>query len=138
MQDINTSTAPLTEVIKKDFGFKWEEEQEKVFQIIKQKLTNALLLSLPNFNKIFEIKCDASSIGTGAVLMLKGRPIAYSSEKLNRVVLNYPTYDKELYALVQMLKTYQHYLRPKEFVIHTDHESLKHLKSQHKLSKRHA
>jgi hypothetical protein len=56
--------------------------------------------------------------------------IAYFSEKLNGVTLNYQTYDKELYALVGALETWQHYLWPKEFVIHTDHESLKHLKGQ--------
>jgi hypothetical protein len=50
--------------------------------------------------------------------------IAYFSEKLNGAALNYQTYDKELYAL----ETWQCYLWPKEFVIHTDHESLKHLK----------
>lgn len=64
--------------------------------------------------------------------------MAYFSEKLNGVALNYPTYDKELYALVRTLETWQHYLWPKEFVIHMDHESLKHLKGQHKLSRRHA
>jgi hypothetical protein len=37
----------------------------------------------------------------------------------------------------QALETWQHYLWPKEFMIHTDHESLKHLKGQHKLNKRH-
>ena len=52
--------------------------------------------------------------------------------------LNYSTYDKELYALVRTLETWQHYLWPKEFVIHTDHESLKHIKSQAKLNRRHA
>ncbi|GKV46464.1 hypothetical protein SLEP1_g53445 [Rubroshorea leprosula] len=52
--------------------------------------------------------------------------------------LNYPTYDKEMYALVRALETWQHYLWPKEFVIHTDHESLKHLKGQGKLNRRHA
>ena len=52
--------------------------------------------------------------------------------------MNYPTYDKELYALVRALETWQHYLWPKEFVIHTDHESLKHLKGQGKLNRRHA
>ncbi|KAL9387843.1 hypothetical protein Peur_020967 [Populus x canadensis] len=46
------------------------------------------------------------------------------------ISLNYPTYDKELYALVRTLETWQHYLWPKEFVIHSDHESLKHLKGQ--------
>jgi len=52
--------------------------------------------------------------------------------------LNYPTYDKELYALVRTLETWQHYLWPNEFVIHSYHESLKHLKGQGKLSRRHA
>ena len=112
--------------------------QEKAFQIIKQKLTNAPLLSLPNFNKTFEIECDASCIGIGAVLMQEGWPIAYFSEKLSGAALNYHTYDKESYALIWALETWQHYLWPKEFVIHTDHESLKHLKGQHKLNKRHA
>jgi hypothetical protein len=52
--------------------------------------------------------------------------------------LNYSTYDKELYVLVRVLETWQHYLWPKEFVIHSDHESLKHIRGQAKLSKRHA
>ncbi|KAK6139092.1 hypothetical protein DH2020_027172 [Rehmannia glutinosa] len=65
----------------------------------------------------------------------EGRPIAYFSEKLKGAQLNYPTYDKELYALVRALETWQHYLWPKEFVIHTDHESLKYLKGQGKFYK---
>ena len=72
------------------------------------------------------------------MLMQDKRPCAFFSEKLGGAALNYPTYDKELYALVRALKTWQHYLRPREFVIHTDHESLKFLKGQPKLSKQHA
>ena len=138
VKDFSSIAAPITEVIKKDVGFKWGEEQEKAFQVIKEKLTHAPLLALPNFAKTFEVECDASGLGIGAVLMQEGRPIAYFSEKLSGAALKYPTYDKELYALVQALETWQHYLWPKEFVIHTDHESLKHLKGQHKLNKRHA
>jgi hypothetical protein len=52
--------------------------------------------------------------------------------------LNYLTYDKKLYALVHVLETWQHYLWPKEFVIYSDHESLKHIRVQAKLNKRHA
>jgi hypothetical protein len=88
----------------------------------------APLLSLPDFNKAFEIECDASGIGIGAVLMQEKRSIVYFCEKLNGAALNYPTYDKELYALLRALETWQHYLWPREFVIHTDHQSLKHLK----------
>ncbi|XP_048630844.1 uncharacterized protein LOC125604595 [Brassica napus] len=138
VKDFSTIAAPLTEVIKKDVGFKWEKAQEEAFQNLKGKLTNAPLLVLPDFTKTFEIECDASGVGIGAVLMQEKRPIAYFSEKLSGAMLNYPTYDKELYALIRALQTWQHYLWPKEFVIHTDHESLKHLKGQHKLNKRHA
>uniref|UniRef100_A0A2N9IDR8 RNA-directed DNA polymerase n=1 Tax=Fagus sylvatica TaxID=28930 RepID=A0A2N9IDR8_FAGSY len=128
----------ITEVIKKNVPFKWGKEQEKAFNLIKEKLTNALLLVLPNFAKTFEIECDASGIGIGAVLMQEGHPVAYFSEKLSGAALNYPTYDKEIYALVRALENWQHYLWPKEFVIHTDHESLKHLKGQQRLNRRHA
>ena len=62
MKDFSTLATLLTKVIKKDVGFKWGEAQEETFQMIKKKLTNAPLLSLPNFNKTFEIECDASGL----------------------------------------------------------------------------
>jgi hypothetical protein len=70
--------------------------------------------------------------------MQDGKPVAYFSEKLNGPVLNYSTYDKELYALVRSLQTWRHYLWPREFVIHSDHEALKYLRSQSDLNCRHA
>jgi hypothetical protein len=100
----------LTKIIKKFIGFKWGEEQENAFSLLKSKLISAPLLSSPDFNKAFEIEYDTSGIGIGAVLMQKKRLIAYFSEKLNGGALNYPTYDKELHALVRALKTWQHYL----------------------------
>ncbi|KAH9705016.1 Endonuclease [Citrus sinensis] len=128
VKDFSTLPVPLTEIVKKHVGFKWDSEQERAFNLIKEKLVSAPLLALPDFTKTFEIECDASGIGIRAVLMQEGRPIAYFSEKLSGAALNYPTYDKEMYALVRALETWQHYFLPKEFVIHTDHESLKHLK----------
>ncbi|WVZ51748.1 hypothetical protein U9M48_002861 [Paspalum notatum var. saurae] len=68
--------------------------------------------------------------------MQENKPVAYFSEKLSGPVLNYSTYDKELYA--RSLETWQYYLWSKEFVIHSDHESLKHIRSQVKLNRRHA
>ena len=105
--------------------------------MLKSKLISTPLLSLPDFNKAFEIECDASGIGIEVVLMQDKRLIAYFSEKLNGVTFNYLTYDKELYAVVD-LETWQHDMWPQDFVIHTDHQSLKYLKGQGKLSRRHA
>ena len=138
VKDFSTIAAPLTEILRKTVGFQWGEAQKRALQDLKEKLCSAPILALPNFDKTFEVECDASGLGIGAVLMQEKRPIAYFSEKLNGASLRYPTYDKELYALVRALETWQHYLWPKEFVIHTDHESLKHLKGQGKLNKRHA
>ncbi|RDX89947.1 hypothetical protein CR513_28245, partial [Mucuna pruriens] len=89
----------------------------------KVKLTQAQILVLSNFSKSFELECDASSIG---IRVQERHPIAYFSEKLKGAQLNYSTYDQELYALVR------------EFVIHSDHEALKHLRGKGKLNKRHA
>jgi len=62
----------------------------------------------------------------------------YFSEKLKGSRTNYSSYDTELYAHVRSLQTWQHYLLSKQCLIHSDHESLKFLKSQGKLSNRHA
>ncbi|XP_027357486.1 uncharacterized protein LOC113866887 [Abrus precatorius] len=101
VKDFSTLAVPLNEVLKKNVGFKWGEKQEEAFKALKQKLTNAPILALPNFQKSFEIECDASNVGIGAVLLQEGHPIAYFSEKLSGPTLNYSTYDKELYALAK-------------------------------------
>jgi len=138
VRDFSTLAAPLNEIVKKNVVFEWGDQQEKAFIAFKEKLTNAHVLALSNFAKSFELECDTSRVGIRAVLMQGGHPIAYFSEKLNGVALSYSTYDKELHALIRALQTWQHYLLPKEFVIHSDHESLKYLKGQGKLNKRHA
>ena len=117
MKDFSTIAAPINELTKKEVPFKWGEAQEKAFEELKMRLTTTPLLALPDFGKTFEIECDAS-VGIAGVLMQDRRPIAYFSEKLSGPTLNYSVYDKELYALVRSLETWQHYLLPKEFVIH--------------------
>jgi hypothetical protein len=138
VRDFSTIVAPLNDLTKKGVSFRWGAAQDKHFHTLINKLTHAPLLQLPDFGKTFELKFDTSEIGIGGVLLQEGKPIAYFSEKLSGPSLNYSTYDTELYALVHVLKTWQHYLWPKEFIIHSDHESLKHIRGQAELNKHHA
>jgi hypothetical protein len=138
VKDFNAIAAPLNNLTKKDIPFKWGNEQNQAFQELKKRLCETPVLQLPDFGKAFEIECDASGVSIGGVLLQEGKPISYFSEKLSGANLNYSIYDKELYALVRVLKTWQPYIWPKEFVIHSDHKALKYLKSQGKLNCRHA
>jgi ribonuclease HI len=73
-------------------------------------------------------------LAIGVVLSQEGRAVAFFSETLNEAKRKYSTYDLELYAMVQALKKWRHYLIPKEFVVYTDNHALSFLNSQEKLS----
>ncbi|CAA7012879.1 unnamed protein product [Microthlaspi erraticum] len=129
--------APITDCIKSTC-FSWTMEAHAAFEKIKTCLTTAPVLALPNFTLPFELHSDASKSGIGAVLSQQGRPIAFYSEKMAGPRSRYSTYDVELYAVVQSIKHWRHYLFHREFVLYTDHDALKHMGSQDKVSSRHA
>jgi len=74
--NFSTIASPLNELVRKDISFEWGERQQKAFDDIKIRLTQAPILALPNF----ELECDASGVGIGAILLQEGHPIAYFSE----------------------------------------------------------
>jgi hypothetical protein len=88
----------------------------KIFDALKEKISSAPVLSLPDLRYPFEIQIDASNYAMGAILLQYGKPICFHSENFNGVVINYPTYDKELYALVQSVKKWKHYLLGKKLL----------------------
>jgi hypothetical protein len=90
VKDFSTIVAPLTEIVKKFVGFKWNAEQDKAFNLLKDKLCSASVLTLPDFTRAFKVECDASGIGIRAMLMQDRRSIAYFSEKLNGGSLELP------------------------------------------------
>ncbi|OMO59689.1 Integrase, catalytic core [Corchorus capsularis] len=104
------------------------------FVALKEKMCTAPVLALPDFDKVFEVDCDASGVGIGAVLSQEKRPVAFFSEKLSDSRRKWSTYDKEFYSVVRALKMWEHYLAGNEFVLYSDREALKYLKSQKQIT----
>ena len=116
---------PLMETMRGDRKeFKWTTAADKSFNLLKEKVTEQPILALLDFNKVFQIDCDASGTAIGVFLSQKGRHVAYFSEQLNDAKRNYYVYDQEFYAIIQTLKNWWHYLFPKEFVVYIDHQAL--------------
>lgn len=69
----NTIAAPVIECLKKG-KFKWGEEQEASFALLKKNLSTALMFAFPNFNKWFEVKRNTFGKGIGVVLFQERRP----------------------------------------------------------------
>ncbi|GKA55689.1 putative reverse transcriptase domain-containing protein [Tanacetum coccineum] len=91
--------ASLTELTQKNKKYIWGEKQKSAFQLLKQKLCEALILALPEGNNDFVVYCDASLQGLGVVLMQREKVIAYASRQLNPHEENYTTHDLELGAV---------------------------------------
>ncbi|XP_035838763.1 uncharacterized protein LOC118486430 [Helianthus annuus] len=102
--------APLTKLTRKDEKFIWGDDQEKAFQTLKEKLTHAPVLTLPDGVDDMVVYSDASHSGLGCILMQRGKVIAYASRQLKTHEKKYPTHDLELAAVVFALKIWRHYL----------------------------
>ena len=116
-------------MLKKD-SFILSLEAEKAFEQLKQIMTQAPVLVLPDFTKPFIVECDASGTGIGGVLMQDQKPIAFISQALQGKNLAMSTYDKEMLALVLAVQKWRPYLMGRKFILRTNHKSLKYLWEQ--------
>lgn len=121
IKGFSTIAAPMTDYISKD-EFNWATAASRAFLALKEILSSAPILRLLDFSTVFKVACDTSSMGIGSTLSQEAHLVAYFRKKLNDVMQQYSTYDKEFYAIVQPLKQRRHYLLHKELILYSNHK----------------
>ncbi|GKE16873.1 reverse transcriptase domain-containing protein [Tanacetum coccineum] len=130
-QHFSKIARPLTKLLEKDTPFEFNDECQKAFELLKEKLTCAPVIISPNWNLPFELMCDASDFAVRAVLGQKDgknfHPIYFASKTLNPAQQKYTVTEKELVAVVFAFDKFRSYLILSKTIVHTDHSALKHL-----------
>lgn len=120
---------PLHQLMEKGKKFHWGEDCQRAFFTLKSCLISAPVLAYPDPLKQFILDTNASDVGIGAVLsQVEGgmeRVVAYASRALTKQERKYATTKKELLSMVTFTKHFKHYLLGAEFVLRTDHNSLR-------------
>lgn len=126
-------TEPLTRLLHKGVTFEWGKEQCDVFEKLKSILSSSPIVHCPDFSLPFELQCDASNVGLGAIVLQRvkkeERVVAYASRTLNTAERNYSTTEKELCAILFAIEKFRPYVEGSHFRVITDHSCLQWLRS---------
>lgn len=117
VEKFSSIAEPLTKLTQKSAKFQWSDACERSFQLLKERLTSAPVLTLLEGPNGYIVYCDASRVGLGCVLMQHGKVIAHASRQLKKHEQNYPT-------VIHALKIWRHYLYSVHVDVYTDHKSL--------------
>ena len=140
--DYSKIAAPLTDLTHKDTTYQWTTHTELAFQLLKEHMSRAPVLCIPDPNLSFVVTTDASDFAVGAVLSQDQgqgpQPVAFISRKINPHERNYAAHEKETLAIMHALKKWQVYLEGRHFTVYTDHATLRHFPEQPDLTRRQA
>nr|GFA03242.1 reverse transcriptase domain-containing protein [Tanacetum cinerariifolium] len=122
---------PMTHLLEKETPFVFSKECIDVFNTLKKKLIEALILVVPDWNLPFELMCYASDYAIRAVLgQCKSKhfqPIHYASKTMTKAQIHYTMTEKEMLAVVNAFEKFRPYLILSKSIVYTDHSALKYL-----------
>jgi RNase H-like domain found in reverse transcriptase/Reverse transcriptase (RNA-dependent DNA polymerase)/Integrase zinc binding domain/Chromo (CHRromatin Organisation MOdifier) domain/Retroviral aspartyl protease len=140
VKDFSRIASPLTALLHKNQKYEWGADQDNAFTALKQAVSSAPILIIPDPQLPYTVVTDASGYAIGAALCQDHgnglQPCAFLSRKMNDAERNYPVHEQELLAIVHALREWRHYLLGNRIIIITDHRSLQYLATQDKLSAR--
>ena len=139
VEHFSTIAHPLYALLKKDVAWRWEDSTHEAFNALKDKLAEYPILRRPNFSVVFILHTDWSALGIGAILGQcdeegKEYVVAYASRSNNKAESNYSSYEGECLAVVWAVIHFRPYLYGTKFTLYTDHQPLKWLMTNDKLT----
>nr|GEV21616.1 hypothetical protein [Tanacetum cinerariifolium] len=124
----------MTHLLEKETPYVFSKDCIDAFETLKKKLTEALILVVPDWNLPFELMCDASDFAIGAVLgqckTKHFQPIHYASKTMTEAQIHYTTTEKEMLTVVYAFEKLRPYLVLSKIIVYTDHSALKYLLSK--------
>ena len=137
--------APLIDLTKKNYTWKWGDKESEAFEKLKKIFASEPVLAQWNPDRETILEADCSGYAMGGCLSQTDdqgrlRPVAYFSKRLNGAEVNYPIHDKELLAIIACMKEWKAELQSvsKPFTILTDHKNLDYFSTKRLLSERQA
>lgn len=115
---------PLTDMLKKQSKFKWDDEKKIIVKSILRVLDKETILAYPNINKPFILECDASSNALGSILYQEDKIIGYFSYKLKDYERNYTVMEREIYSIYLSLKHFRTLILGATIIVKTDNKNI--------------
>lgn len=125
---------PLTNLLKKDPKWVWDDKCQKVFDKLKKVVSIELVLKLFYFINPFEVHTNALDRALGGVLMQEGHLIAFEIRKLKDAKQRYSVHEKEMTIVIHCLDTLQHYFLGTKFIVVTNNVANTYFTMQKKLT----
>lgn len=115
---------PLHDLTCKGIAFTWEAHHTEAVEKLRKDLSSAPLLAYFDNNAPVTIQCDASEFGLGAVLLQRGRPVAYASRAMTDPETRYAQIEKELLAVVFAMTRFDQMTYGRPVTVVSDHKPL--------------
>src|SRR5258708_26678285 len=142
IHDYSEMTRPLNHLCKKSIPWHFSVEEVKAFRDLKEAFGSAPVLAHSAPNLLMTVEMDASDSVIPGILSLTTddediQPVAFYSRTLQSAERNYDTHDKELLAIFEAFKSWQHFLEGLATAIDTvmDHKNLEYFTSTKKLTR---
>ena len=130
---LHVESKPFYDLIRDSTSFHWTDEQENIFQLIKDRINENTILAIPSTEYPFHIHVDSSNVGTGCILIQQfpegKRIISFNSRIFNKAEQKMSTLHRELCGIVSGLQTYEHYIigSPFPVYLYCDHKPILYL-----------